>query len=650
MIPISADKDKRIMKKSDIEILICEDDPSLGPAIVEALNRVGYQTTLVTNGSRAIPKIKSGYFLCYIIDCMLPGQNGVDVARSVRVSCGNTVHIILTSGIFKEESFVQQAVHSVNAKSYLTKPFNTEILIKTVDDCFKDEINAISSPLETFVNQPKNSYGHIIENNELYGFKLPLLLIAAIEGELSGFLELHCQNSEVSGRIHFHKGYISAVESNDKKSLFGDLLVENGFITKEEIEESFDKHRGKKLIGEYLVETNCISPHSIQIIMVEQMKIRIGQLIQDTTYSATLTSEETLPHDMSIDTESFYLLLDNWVKTKLDPKWLEEHLLELSHHFLSGISPLLNGESISPLVFSELEKLSQMEAPLQRLLEKTNGEAKESYPDIYLMILSRKIHLRSSGLKDKPYSLQIRRLKELIALSDEQTYYERLRINRSATIDEVNSAHLKLTQLLNYTNAPVGSPKELGQLSRKMISLLEEARRILSDADRREQYLSKLTQSDSTTHHTKVDLDVGYSALISGDYKRALKIFESMAKTPSNYDKWGLYYLWAEIKCNKEPDEDFIKRVQRELLKIPIPYTPMRHSHYHIVKGLCYKLCEDYIQAKNCFEHAYGIDPTIPEIKREIRSVNQLIRDQEDLSKNSRINTFISSILKKKVG
>ena len=630
------------MTKSDVEILICEDDKSLGPAMATALERSGYKVTLVSTVTQAFIQLKSGSFLCYIIDCMLPDQNGVNLAKGIRIGFGSTPQIIMMSGILKEKDFIRQTVKSVGAQIYLIKPFNIEDLIQAVNECLRGRTCQPVELLQTFINRPANSHLNMIKNNELHGFELPIFLAAAIEGCFCGFLELNSEELEIRGKIHFHRGHIFAVESNDQESLLGRLLAEKGFITMDEVESNF-KEGTKKRIGEHLVEINSVSPHSIHATMIEQMTRRISKMIQDTTYLATLVEEENLPSDVSIGSEAFYLFLNDWIKTRLTNQWLESHLSSLTNYFISDIQPLVQHDSVSSLVSAELKTLSQTEAPFLQLLERAKNYEEKTYPEIYFMILSRRIKLDLLGTKK--YGLQIKRLKELIALYENQNHYERLELDRFATMDDVHNSYSKRCQMLDYKNAPSDCPEELFEFSRQVLFYLEESYRVLSNADLRTNYTVSLIDS-SSSFLSESDMNFGYQALIAGNYQKASDIFQRMPQ--SSYEQWAIYSIWAKIKCQKKPSEAFVKQVYREVLQIPIPYDPKRHAHYHVVKGLCCMLRKEYTLAKNCFEHAIGIDSSIPAIKRELRKANSLIGEQETHSV-SRITTLLSSLLKKKV-
>ena len=629
------------MRQSEIEILICEDDKSLGPAMAQALEKVGYKTTLVANGNQALSHLKSGSFLCYIIDCMLPDQKGVDLAKSVRLTCGSTPEIIMTSGIFKDKNYIANAIQSVEAIGFLKKPFNIEHLIKTVDNCFTDRIQQSSSPLQSFIDQPKNLYLYICPNNKLHGLELPLFLTSAVECQFSGFVELESKDNDIKGKIYLHEGHIFTVESNDKKSLFGHLLVEHGFMTKDEVEKNIKNDQNKPL-GQQLVESNFLSPHSIHIIMTKQMEARISYLIQNVTYSVNLKTEEYLPSDISISQEDFYPILSKWITTRLNSEWLQSHLSSLSNHSIVDVQP--SPQNKDNPILNELKNLSQTEGPFSKALESLKGHEVESQHELYSIILSRNIHLKPSEIKKQKYDLQIKRLKELITLFKDQNYYERLQVNQSTPKEEMNDQYFKMVQLLNHKGAPQDAPRELFELSRQLISLLDEAQQTLTHEGLRAQYNGTLADKNPATKGT--DLNLGYIALMAGKYEKAFDIFKNMPPTSDNREQWAIYSLWAEVKSNNHPDETFGKRMKKSIGQIPIPYDPKRNAHYHFVKGLCHKANKEYHRAKECFEHTQMIDPNLPALQRELRRIHVLIKEEGNPA--TLITNIVSSLIGRK--
>ena len=77
--------------------------------------------------------------------------------------------------------------------------------------------------------------------------------------------------------IRFYNGHIIKLTSNSEISFFGALLVEHGLSLKEDIEALLENKQSNKLIGELLVEKELLSPHMLNFMLKEQVKIRLSE-------------------------------------------------------------------------------------------------------------------------------------------------------------------------------------------------------------------------------------------------------------------------------------------------------------------------------------------------------------------------------------
>ena len=78
--------------------------------------------------------------------------------------------------------------------------------------------------------------------------------------------------------IEVYKGQIQKVIMKDDTSYFGVLLVENGFVTQDEVDNMLSEPSNIPL-GQRLMDANYISPHSIEIIQKQQLAIRLSKSI-----------------------------------------------------------------------------------------------------------------------------------------------------------------------------------------------------------------------------------------------------------------------------------------------------------------------------------------------------------------------------------
>ena len=66
------------------KILLVEDDPHLAKGLQFNLKQEGYEVFLVDNGSSALDQLREKDFDLIVLDLMLPGLGGLEVARTIR--------------------------------------------------------------------------------------------------------------------------------------------------------------------------------------------------------------------------------------------------------------------------------------------------------------------------------------------------------------------------------------------------------------------------------------------------------------------------------------------------------------------------------------------------------------------------------------
>jgi DNA-binding response OmpR family regulator len=109
----------------EIQILLVEDDTSLGFIISDQLRSDGYNVTLCSDGVEGLQKFSEKKFHLCIFDVMMPKKDGFTLARDVRKVDQNIPILFLTAKSSDEDKV--QGFKS-GGDDYLTKPFNVEEL------------------------------------------------------------------------------------------------------------------------------------------------------------------------------------------------------------------------------------------------------------------------------------------------------------------------------------------------------------------------------------------------------------------------------------------------------------------------------------------------------------------------------------------
>ena len=109
-----------------MRVLLVEDEKRMAQALCEILRLENYEVDHYINGSDGLAAIESNIYDIVILDVMLPGINGYDIAKSVRAR-GITTPILMLSA--KAELDDKVTGLDSGADDYLTKPFMTKELL-----------------------------------------------------------------------------------------------------------------------------------------------------------------------------------------------------------------------------------------------------------------------------------------------------------------------------------------------------------------------------------------------------------------------------------------------------------------------------------------------------------------------------------------
>jgi len=112
-----------------MRILLVEDDPQIGSAIVSALDDAGMAADWVTDGSAALASVEAGAFELMLLDIGLPKKDGLSVLKQVRQRRNSIPVIMITARDAVEDRI---AGLDLGADDYLVKPFLIEELMARI--------------------------------------------------------------------------------------------------------------------------------------------------------------------------------------------------------------------------------------------------------------------------------------------------------------------------------------------------------------------------------------------------------------------------------------------------------------------------------------------------------------------------------------
>ena len=113
-----------------MKILIVEDEKLLADSLKNILEKKGFEVETAYDGETGEEYAMLGIYDLLILDVMMPGMNGLEVARSVRNKKCSTPILMLTA-----KSSLEDRIEGLNAGAdyYLTKPFDTRELLACIN-------------------------------------------------------------------------------------------------------------------------------------------------------------------------------------------------------------------------------------------------------------------------------------------------------------------------------------------------------------------------------------------------------------------------------------------------------------------------------------------------------------------------------------
>lgn len=104
-----------------MQLLIAEDDKNLASALCQILNENGYETDVVHRGDEALDWACAAPYDAIVLDVMLPGMEGFEVARELRRRGVSTPVLLLTA---RDSISDKICGLDAGADDYMTKPFS----------------------------------------------------------------------------------------------------------------------------------------------------------------------------------------------------------------------------------------------------------------------------------------------------------------------------------------------------------------------------------------------------------------------------------------------------------------------------------------------------------------------------------------------
>jgi len=119
------------MQKSDIKILLVDDEPDILEIVGYNLSKEGYKVITASNGLKGVKKAKKEKPNLIILDVMMPEMDGIEACEQIR-KVPELENCLITFLTARGEDYSQIAGFDAGADDYITKPIKPKILVSKV--------------------------------------------------------------------------------------------------------------------------------------------------------------------------------------------------------------------------------------------------------------------------------------------------------------------------------------------------------------------------------------------------------------------------------------------------------------------------------------------------------------------------------------
>jgi DNA-binding response OmpR family regulator len=116
-------------------VLVVDDELDFMETLVKRLERRGFEVTGVGGGQEALLLLQKERFDVVVLDVMMPGMDGIETLREIKLGWPRT-QVILLSGHGGEELGMRGMAYG--AYAYLLKPVSLKIVVETAYMAFEE--------------------------------------------------------------------------------------------------------------------------------------------------------------------------------------------------------------------------------------------------------------------------------------------------------------------------------------------------------------------------------------------------------------------------------------------------------------------------------------------------------------------------------
>ncbi|MCW5829219.1 MAG: response regulator [Deltaproteobacteria bacterium] len=259
------------MGDSTKKLLVVEDDKLVRSFISEGLQDLPLRIVFATNGLEGLKFFETDRPDLILSDVLLPKMTGFELCQAIRKQAdGLKLPIILMSAVYKSSQVQNEARQKYGANDFLTKPLNLGLL--------RDRILFHAGEVDSGVDDEGEEAGGAGLQSEAAGGGYQGTFAETPFAEVIGSIvtekrtgTLTAIKAKVRKTFGFVHGALTGIQSNLLSEVLGRLLVAEGKITQTQCDDTrlISKQR-KKRHGDVLVELGLLTADELQAALNRQ--------------------------------------------------------------------------------------------------------------------------------------------------------------------------------------------------------------------------------------------------------------------------------------------------------------------------------------------------------------------------------------------
>ncbi|MBN8537686.1 MAG: response regulator [Deltaproteobacteria bacterium] len=633
-------------------VLIVEDDEFLRTAMKEAFEKKSLGVLGVATATEALQVLNTESVEYVFLDCFLPGSSGDQLAIKIKQEFANKkIKVILMSGIYTDKSSIQELLKTTQASAFIKKPFDLEQVIQLVQKKSTESDSPRKILYQTFSKDlvSTREKRKIIESIEkISGFDLPFIYSLLTESKSSGYLNIYFNDSSVSG-ISFSNGCIVGVDIEDKSTYIGEMLIQGGFVSPEDIQKALQTKNNQRL-GQRLISSNLMSPHALDMTMIEQMNVRLSKTITEKNVKLSFAASEVELTQPCIDSDILLNYLNDWIASKIPINWLKSLYAMWSGHLIIPTSTFkMNHPAMGMNLVMSLPGLDvalQQKNTLNSLLNKPEYNHTALYKALHFLLTKGLIYF-SKEIYFQNESEHIVFLQKLqIQLKDKNNF----EILQALGLSQFTSKELAKEEIKNLIGVqPNQNQIKILKIWMAIHNKISQAIDSINSEDKKK--MEQDAEKNESANRLKASqlVEEARKDLLLNEFSKALEKLKEAGRLSSNIFQLNIFLAWAKLgKVMGKKDRELVKEIEMDLMQV----SPDERydSLYPYVMGLYYKSKNDLLNAKKSFDKSLAMDSTFISARRELSIVEMLIKKNK---KNDNIFTmdlkdFVTVLFNKK--